>query len=139
MNNVIELEELSHGYGSHAVLRGLNLSVPAGSIYGFLGRNGAGKSTCIRILSGLLGRQSGAVRVLGNDPATWGRAALERFGYVGESAFLPGQARVGRPHRGDQGGPAGEQFVKVSFPDGVVVGLGDGHGVLPLVSSAGLR
>jgi ABC-2 type transport system ATP-binding protein len=95
MNNVIELEELSHGYGSHAVLRGLNLSVPAGSIYGFLGRNGAGKSTCIRILSGLLGRQSGAVRVLGNDPATWGRAALERFGYVGESAFLPGQARVG--------------------------------------------
>lgn len=94
--NVIETKGLRHAYGTTQVLRGVDLAVPAGSIYGFLGRNGAGKSTCIRILSGLLGGDEGEVRVLGRDPSRWGRETLARLGYLGESSFLPGQMPVGR-------------------------------------------
>jgi ABC-2 type transport system ATP-binding protein len=94
MSNVIEIQSLRHAYGREEVLRGLDLVVEQGSIYGFLGRNGVGKSTCIRILAGLLGRTSGDVRVLGADPTSWGRTTLERFGYAAEGAFLPGQVRV---------------------------------------------
>lgn len=94
MNKVIELKSLRHGYGPQDVLRGVDLVVERGSIYGFLGRNGTGKSTCIRILSGLMAPASGTVRVLGEEPAAWGRAALEHFGYVAEQAFLPSNLRV---------------------------------------------
>ncbi|HVE16952.1 MAG TPA: ABC transporter ATP-binding protein [Chthoniobacterales bacterium] len=94
MNNTIEIENLSHGYGREPVLHGLNLSVPAGSIYGFLGRNGAGKSTCIRILAGLSARREGIVRVLGEDPVDFSRTTLERLGYVAETSFLPSQMKV---------------------------------------------
>ena len=95
MSNIIEIESLRHRYGREEVLRDVNLKLEQGSIYGFLGRNGAGKSTCIRILAGLMRPTSGQVNVLGVDPASWGRETLERFGYAAESAFLPALARVG--------------------------------------------
>lgn len=93
--NAIETNGLRHAYDKTPVLHDLELKVPAGSIYGFLGRNGAGKSTCIQILAGLLGRQQGEVSVLGADPSSWSPATLAEFGYVSESGFLPGQMRVG--------------------------------------------
>jgi ABC-2 type transport system ATP-binding protein len=95
MSNIIEIESLRHRYGLEEVLRDVNLKLEQGSIYGFLGRNGAGKSTCIRILAGLMRPTSGRVSVLGVDPGSWGRGTLERFGYSAESAFLPALARVG--------------------------------------------
>lgn len=93
--NAIETNGLRHAYGDTPVLRDLQLRVPEGSIYGFLGRNGAGKSTCIQILAGLRQRQQGDVSVLGVNPASWGAKSLAEFGYVAESGFLPGQMRVG--------------------------------------------
>jgi ABC-2 type transport system ATP-binding protein len=52
MSDVIATHRLTKYYGNHCALNGLNLTVQAGSVYGFLGRNGAGKSTTIRLLVG---------------------------------------------------------------------------------------
>ncbi|UCF33123.1 MAG: ATP-binding cassette domain-containing protein, partial [Phycisphaerales bacterium] len=51
---------LSKSYGAHEALRGIDLRVPAGSLYGFLGPNGAGKTTTLRILMGLLRASGGS-------------------------------------------------------------------------------
>ncbi|OXX70232.1 ABC transporter ATP-binding protein, partial [Vibrio sp. V19_P1S1T109] len=52
-------------FGDFTAIEGINLSVPKGTIYGFLGPNGCGKSTTIRVLTGLLSPTSGSVDVLG--------------------------------------------------------------------------
>jgi len=89
---IIETTNLAKRYGSTEAVRGLNLSVPAGLICGFLGRNGAGKSTTIKMLLGITRPSSGKGRVFGlpiDDPA----ASLEirrRTGYVGEDKRLYG-------------------------------------------------
>ena len=89
---IIETTNLAKRYSSTEAVRGLNLSVPAGLICGFLGRNGAGKSTTIKMLLGITRPSSGKGRVFGlpiDDPA----ASLEirrRTGYVGEDKRLYG-------------------------------------------------
>jgi len=67
MKTVIETHELCFSYRKQEVLRSINLEVPEGSVFGFLGVNGAGKSTTIRILLGLLSPQSGTVSILGKN------------------------------------------------------------------------
>jgi len=62
---IIETEELRKHYDGVEALRGLSLRVPAGSIYGFLGRNGAGKTTTIKVLLGMARPASGRARVFG--------------------------------------------------------------------------
>jgi ABC-2 type transport system ATP-binding protein len=62
---VIEAHGLHKKFKEHVALAGLNLEVPAGSIYGFLGRNGAGKTTTIKLLMGFLKADGGDARVLG--------------------------------------------------------------------------
>jgi len=71
-----------------ATLDGLNLHVPAGSIYGFLGPNGAGKSTTIRNLLGLLRPVSGQIRLFGQELRTNRRTALARIGTLIEAPAL---------------------------------------------------
>ncbi|MGH8205308.1 MAG: ATP-binding cassette domain-containing protein, partial [Steroidobacteraceae bacterium] len=70
---VIEIEGLRKTFGNHAALDGLDLRVPAGSIFGFLGRNGAGKTTTIKHLLGLSKADGGSARIFGQavgaDPA----------------------------------------------------------------------
>src|SRR3989442_12369206 len=62
---IIETADLRKNYGEVEAVRGLSLQVPAGSIYGFLGRNGAGKTTTIKVLLGMARPASGHVRVFG--------------------------------------------------------------------------
>lgn len=62
---VIEAADLRKNYDGVEALRGLSLGVPAGSIYGFLGRNGAGKTTTIKVLLGMARPTSGHARVFG--------------------------------------------------------------------------
>jgi ABC-2 type transport system ATP-binding protein len=66
----------------------LDLSVPAGAIYGFLGPNGSGKTTTIRMLLGMLRRRSGSVRLLGLEVPEQLPAALAKIGYVPERPHL---------------------------------------------------
>jgi ABC-type multidrug transport system ATPase subunit len=87
---VIETDELCKSYNGNPALRGLDMRVPTGSIFGFLGRNGAGKTTAMKLLIGLLKPDSGAGTVFGlpiTDPAK----SLEirrRLGFVTEEKEL---------------------------------------------------
>ncbi|WP_144394775.1 ABC transporter ATP-binding protein [Pleionea sediminis] len=65
MANVIELCDVSKSFGKHKVLSNLSFTVPQGSVFAFLGNNGEGKSTTIRLITGLLKSDSGSVSVLG--------------------------------------------------------------------------
>jgi ABC-2 type transport system ATP-binding protein len=65
---VIETRNLTKSYGKTPALRGIDLSVKEGEVYGFIGMNGAGKSTTIRILLGMLKKDGGEVSLLGSDP-----------------------------------------------------------------------
>lgn len=65
--NAIEIKNLTKTFGQKQALTGLNMSVPAGSIYGFIGENGSGKSTTEKIICGLLRPTSGQVKIYGKD------------------------------------------------------------------------
>jgi ABC-2 type transport system ATP-binding protein len=87
---VVETVDLRKRYGLTEAVRGMNLQVPAGSIYGFLGRNGAGKTTTIKMLLGMARPTSGAVRVFGL-PADTADSSVEirrRAAFVGEDKDL---------------------------------------------------
>lgn len=76
MKPVITTEALTKQYGKKTVVDQLDLSVPAGSIYGFLGPNGAGKSTTIKLLLGLVKPTGGTMRLLGKEVANKNRLAI---------------------------------------------------------------
>ena len=87
---VIETHQLCKSYKSQPALRGLDLQVPAGSIFGFLGRNGAGKTTTIKALMGLLRADAGSAHVFG-VPVTDADSAAgvrRRIGFVTEDKEL---------------------------------------------------
>src|ERR1700677_2146535 len=92
---IIETTRLTKSFKGQPALRGLDLRVPAGTIFGFLGRNGAGKTTTIKTLMGLLRADSGAARVFGTTVTDTGGAfekrAIEvrrRIGFVTEDKEL---------------------------------------------------
>ena len=82
---IIETRGLGRQYGRRWVVNELDLAVPRGAVYGFLGLNGAGKSTTIRMLMGLIRRHAGEARVLGLDPARQEVELKRRVGYVAEN------------------------------------------------------
>ena len=87
---VIEASDLRKNYEGVEALRGLSFQVPAGSIYGFLGRNGAGKTTTIKVLLGMARPTSGRVRVLGlaADAQEASVAIRRRTGFVSDEKDL---------------------------------------------------
>jgi ABC-2 type transport system ATP-binding protein len=93
---VIETADLRKNYEDVEAVRGLNLQVPAGSIYGFLGRNGAGKTTTIKVLLGMARPTSGHARVFGLA-ADAQEASVEirrRTGFVSDDKDLYGYMTV---------------------------------------------
>jgi len=78
----VEIEGLTKSFGSVRALRGLDLSVPTGQVTGFLGPNGSGKTTTIRVLLGLLRSDGGRVSLLGGDPWADAVALHRRIAYV---------------------------------------------------------
>lgn len=80
--NAIRCENLSKQYGAVHALTGLNLDVPAGAIFGFLGRNGAGKTTAIRLITGLARPTTGAAWVNGLETTRADSLARATFGYL---------------------------------------------------------
>ena len=95
MDAVIETRALTKDYGAFRALDRLDLAVPRGAVYGLLGRNGAGKTTAIRLLTGLIRPTDGSATVLGGIPGDGDEARLDRIGFVSESMDIPGWMTVG--------------------------------------------
>ena len=88
MTPVIRLEKLSKRFGSQVALRDVSLEVPPGTVFAILGDTGAGKTTAIRIMLGLLDADSGTSEVLGLPSAKSGIEVRRRVGYVPERLSL---------------------------------------------------
>lgn len=87
-SDAIVLEGVAKGFGGRPVLRDLDLAVPEGSVTAFLGLNGSGKTTTIKLLLGLLDAEEGQVHVLGKNPVEENRLLLGQIGYVSEDRAL---------------------------------------------------
>ncbi|MFI9377150.1 ABC transporter ATP-binding protein [Streptomyces parvulus] len=88
---VISTRGLTKRYrGGQLAVDGLDLTVPAGSVFGFLGPNGSGKTTTIRMLMGLIGPTAGSARVLGRPMPHAARTVLPRVGALIEGPALYG-------------------------------------------------
>lgn len=90
MNNncVIELSNLSRNFGNFVAVNRISLSVERGEIFGFLGANGAGKTTAIRMMCGLLIPTSGEGIVAGYDVYTQSEAIKRNIGYMSQKFSL---------------------------------------------------
>jgi ABC-2 type transport system ATP-binding protein len=90
----ILVQNVSRSFDGPPVVKDLSFAVKPGSIYGFLGRNGSGKTTTMRMLAGLIKPQKGDVRILGNDPFTIGAEERQWLGYMSEKAVIPAYTKV---------------------------------------------
>jgi ABC-2 type transport system ATP-binding protein len=86
----ISVRGLRKAYGSKVVLDGLDLDIPAGSIFALLGPNGAGKTTTVNILSTLVAPDGGTVRVAGHDPVREPDAVRAAIGVTGQFSAVDG-------------------------------------------------
>jgi ABC-2 type transport system ATP-binding protein len=78
----IEVCDLRKRYGDYEALRGIDIAVHRGEVFGLLGPNGAGKTTTVEILEGYRARSGGEISVLGYDPGLRPRALRQRIGIV---------------------------------------------------------
>lgn len=87
MNNtlVIEAKNLTKTFSSKEVIKNCNLNVKEGTIYGFLGANGAGKTTVFKLLSGLIKPTMGSVQILGMDIVSQRESILSKIGTLIET------------------------------------------------------
>ncbi|MCA9055522.1 MAG: ABC transporter ATP-binding protein [Planctomycetaceae bacterium] len=103
----IETRGLTKYYGETPVVHALDLRVPVGCVYGFLGRNGTGKSTTIKMLTGMVQPDAGEAFVLGEDVATMRPETRGRVAYVAEGHPLYRTMTIRQI----------EQFSKAFYPD----------------------
>ncbi|KLT64819.1 ATP-binding cassette domain-containing protein [Pedobacter sp. BMA] len=87
---MIQINNLNFGYSKRKILfKNLNLQLSAGQIYGLLGKNGAGKSSLLKNLAGLVYAESGKLSVLGLDPKKRHPSLLEQICFIPEEFYLP--------------------------------------------------
>ncbi|MCH1932139.1 ATP-binding cassette domain-containing protein, partial [Shewanella sp. A25] len=84
----LQADKLTKRFGKLTAVNELSLSIECGAIYGFLGPNGCGKSTAIRLLTGLLLADAGEVTVLGQPLAGHEEALKSRIGYMTQKFSL---------------------------------------------------
>ncbi len=84
----IEVRDLHKRYGAFEAVRGIDITVRRGEVFGLLGPNGAGKTTTVEILEGYRERSAGEVSVLGHDPALRELALRHRIGIVLQSSGI---------------------------------------------------
>src|SRR6266850_7648177 len=89
--NAVEIHEVTKTFGSHTAVDNLSLAVPQATVYGFIGPNGSGKTTTLRMIMRILHPDRGVIRVLGNDSHN---AANDRVGYLPEERGLYKQMKV---------------------------------------------
>ena len=90
----LELERVTKKYDSVTALRDLSLSVESGEMFGLIGPDGAGKTTTIRLMCGLLKPDGGRVRVLGRDPVKEHLAVTHDLGYLSQRFSLYGDLSI---------------------------------------------
>ena len=93
MTHAVRLTGVTKTYGAHTAVRDLDLEVPRGSVYGFIGPNGSGKTTTIRMILHIIAADRGTIEVLGK---TGTRASNDRVGYLPEERGLYKKFQVGR-------------------------------------------
>src|SRR3954464_11231807 len=91
MNPAVQIEHVTKTFGAHVAVNDLTLEVPPGTIYGFIGPNGSGKTTTLRMIMRILHPDRGTVRVLGEQSLG---AASDRVGYLPEERGLYKQMKV---------------------------------------------
>lgn len=92
---MIHVHQLTKFYGDYPAIQGVSFDVERGQIVGFLGHNGAGKSTTMRILAGYLTATSGTATIAGHDVFWDSIAVRQNIGYMPESCPLYHEMRVG--------------------------------------------
>jgi ABC-2 type transport system ATP-binding protein len=92
MSNAVELTGVTKRFGSHVAVDALDLTVPRGTVYGFIGPNGSGKTTTLRMLLRIFYPDAGRVCVLGREHSA---AADDRVGYLPEERGLYKKMKVG--------------------------------------------
>ncbi|MFH0760367.1 MAG: ATP-binding cassette domain-containing protein [Bacteroidota bacterium] len=85
MSAIIEISNITKTFDSHVAVNDLSLSVPKSSIYGFIGPNGSGKTTTIRMIMNILYPDSGTIRIFGKEQTG---SAIGRIGYLPEERGL---------------------------------------------------
>ena len=88
ISHVIQMSGVCKAFGAHQVIDGLSLAVPEQSIFAFLGNNGEGKSTVIRMITGLLRADRGEIDVLGMNVRTQRQAILRQIGAIVDAPSL---------------------------------------------------
>jgi ABC-2 type transport system ATP-binding protein len=94
MSDAINVRNLSYRAGKEFAIRDLAMTVPTGSVYGFLGPNGSGKTTTLRLMLGMLPAEHGTISLLGHEVPTGVHKALAKIGYVPERLHLYPQLTV---------------------------------------------
>ena len=92
--SVLEIDRVGKKYGDVVALRDISLSVERGEMFGLIGPDGAGKTTFIRVMCGLLRPDAGAVRVLGRDPVKQHYAVTGAIGYLSQRFSLYGDLSI---------------------------------------------
>lgn len=90
----LELDRVTKKYGTVVAVRDLSFSVERGEMFGLIGPDGAGKTTTIRLMCGLLKPDNGAVRVLGNDPVKAHITVTSDLGYLSQRFSLYGDLSI---------------------------------------------
>ena len=90
---MIEVRELYKSFDGFQALKGLNIKVPKGAVYGLVGPNGAGKSTVIRHIAGIYRQDSGEVLIEG-QPVFENNAIKNRIAYIPDEIFYYSQANI---------------------------------------------
>ncbi|WP_243556386.1 ABC transporter ATP-binding protein [Priestia megaterium] len=89
MTNLLEVRNMAKSFGQNEVLKDVSFHVPPGSIVGFIGDNGAGKSTTFKAVLGLISRDSGTVEIFGEDNLNKDATIKEDIGVVFDAINLP--------------------------------------------------
>ncbi|WP_195696376.1 ABC transporter ATP-binding protein [Priestia megaterium] len=89
MTNLLEVRNMAKSFGQNEVLKDVSFHVPPGAIVGFIGDNGAGKSTTFKAVLGLISRDSGTVEIFGEDNLNTDATIKEDIGVVFDAINLP--------------------------------------------------